>query len=175
MSYGVPRVSPSSVVAGGTASSVQKVANVVALVDIGIDQPRSIDGDFNVVTVDKNGKVVEGVTLAPDRVHLRLDLLDAPGARTVFVSPKTVGMPPFPYRVVAIEVEPQSVMITGKGERLLASTAVSTEPIELNERTRSFSQRVKLIPPEGCSVSGAGSVLVNVRIEKPSDEDPDSQ
>lgn len=85
-------------------------------------------------------------------------------SKLLFISPVTTGKPPYPHKVLDIEVEPQSVTLTGRPARLMEISTVSTEPILLDDRTETFSRRVSLVAPPGTSLANGGTAEVTVRI-----------
>ncbi|MCL6630962.1 MAG: hypothetical protein K6U00_15310, partial [Armatimonadetes bacterium] len=118
--FGVPQLSPGKAIVSGRTAVVNKVAKLVINVDADSSAPSDIDGDFVVHAIDAHGKQVRGVELTPERVHLKLNLLEAPATRAVFVSIDTNGLPPFPYKVESISIKPQMVTVAGKPERLVS-------------------------------------------------------
>jgi len=165
--FGTPQVSPGKVIVSGIARKVDTVNRLVVAVDPGDLSANNIDNDFLVVAQDRYGRQVQGVELIPKKAHVRLELLEAPASRAVYVSLDAVGQPPFPCRVSGIDVYPQTVTLTGRPERLMNITTLKTKPVKLTNRTRTFSQRVSIIAPMGCGLADGKSVRVTVRIESP--------
>jgi YbbR domain-containing protein len=173
--FGAPQLSPAKAVVSGRAATVNQVAKLVVDVDANNLPEGDIDGNFVVIAVDKNGKRVQGVEIIPERIHLSLKLLEAPASRLVFVSIDTNGLPPFPYKVENISISPQTVTVTGKPESLASVTTIKTEPIRLTGRTRSFSQKVRLVVPPNIQLADQRQVRVSVKIgieETPETETP---
>ena len=85
-------------------------------------------------------------------------------SKVLFISPVTTGKPPYPHKVLDIEVEPQSVTLTGRPARLIEISTVSTEPILLDDRTETFSRRVNLVAPAGTSLADGRTAAVTVLI-----------
>ena len=163
---GESRVSPSSAVVAGTAQNVNAIRRLVVKVDPG-DSAESIDDDFPVIACDKHGRPAQNVELSPAKARLRLELREAPARRVAFVSPSVVGQPPFPCKVRRIDVSPESVSVTGPPERLLDVTMLKTEPVELSNRTETFSRDVRVILPPGLTLEEEKSVHVIVHITSP--------
>lgn len=165
--FGQPQVSPSQVIVSGTAERANRVTRLMVAVDVGASNADGINGEFSVVALDRYDKQVKDVELTPERIYLRLPLLEAPASRAVFVSVDIVGQPPFPHKVGGIDVYPQTVTVTGRPERLMNTTSVKTEPVYLANRTKTFSQRVRVIAPSGLTLADSGYVRVTVKIEAP--------
>lgn len=164
--FGIPQITPDRAVVSGVAQLVNRVARVAAIIDISGPNPGSVNSEFGLVALDAAGKQIQGVDIAPAKVHVRLDLLEAPASRAVFVSLNALGQPAFPYRVSDISVRPSTVTVRGRPESLVNVTTLKTEPIRLDNRTHTFSQRVRVIVPEGLSAVDTSHVRVTVRIEK---------
>jgi len=161
-----PALSPSRVAISGTAKQTSAVSQVILAVDTKFATDGSIDDYFAVSAVDEYGKAVKGLTLNPEKVHLHLDLVEAPASRVVFISPEIVGQPPFPCKVTSIEVSPQTISVTGRPEQLMNVTTIKTKPISIGSRTKTFSQVVPLLAPPGLSLVKGDAVRVTVKIEE---------
>lgn len=164
--FSKPSVSPNRVLISGTAKQISQVSQVVLAVDTKATNDGSIDDNFAVSALDANGKAVGGLEINPQKVHLRLELVEAPASRVVFISPDVVGQPPFPCRVTGIEVEPQTISVTGRPEQLMNMTTVKTQPVSIGGHTKTFSQLVQVIAPEGLALAKGDSVRVTVKIEE---------
>ena len=137
---------------------------MVVAVDTNDTSNGSIDDNFAVAALDADGKAVEGLALNPQKVHLRLELVEAPASRVVFISPEVSGQPPFPYKVSEINVEPQTISVTGRPEQLMNVTTIKTQPIQIAGHTKTFSQVVQVVAPRGLALTKGDSVRVTVRI-----------
>jgi len=167
--FGAPEFTPPRAVISGLPDRVSRVNRLTVTVEPAQLREGVIEGDFTLSAKDKDGKEVQGLRINPAKVHLRLRLEQVPATRVVFVSPNIVGQPPFPYRVSEINVKPQVVTITGRPERLMQISAVSTQPLNLTSHTQTFTQRVAVSLPPGTSVADARYVRVTVRIESPAE------
>lgn len=163
--FGTPQISPAQVILRGTAEHVKRTARLVVAVDTVASEKDGITGEFPVLALDKNGKPVQGVELSPEKVRLRLELLETPASRAVFISVDAVGQPPFPHKVVGIEVDPQTVTVTGRPEQLINITTLKTEPVQLANHTKSFSQQARIIAPPDLTLTDGKQVRVTVKIE----------
>ena len=161
-----PALSPSRVAISGMAKQTSAVSQVILAVDTKFATDGSIDDYFTVSAVDSYGKAVTGLTLNPEKVHLHLDLVEAPASRVVFISPEIVGQPPFPCKVTSIEVSPQTISVTGRPEQLMNVTTIKTKPISIGSHTKTFSQVVPVLAPPGLALVKGDAVRVTVRIEE---------
>jgi YbbR domain-containing protein len=162
--FGSPQLSPNRASASGTGRQLDLISQLVAAVDTKSATAGGIDDDFPITPLDKDGKPVSAIETTPLKVHLRLDLLEAPASRIVFVSPDVVGQPPFPCRVTGIEVKPQSIAVTGRPEQLANVTTLKTGTIPLAGRTQSFTARVRVIAPQGLALAENSAIRVTVSI-----------
>lgn len=164
--FGAPWFSPGKVRVSGTARDVNAVSRLVIAVDPGENVKNSIDGSFPVIPQGKDGKQVQDVDLSPEKVRLRVVLRKAPARRAVLVSLDIVGQPAPSYKVASVEVIPNTVMILGRPDDLVGISTLRTEPLDINNRTRTFSQDVKVIAPEKTAFADVSAVRVTVKIEQ---------
>jgi len=162
--FGSPQLAPNRASASGTGRQLDLISQLVAAVDMKSATAGGIDDDFPLTALDKDGKPVSAIETTPLKVHLRLNLLEAPASRIVFVSPDVVGQPPFPYKVTDIEVKPQSIAVTGRPEQLANVTTLKTGTIPLAGRTQGFTARVRVIAPQGLALAENGVIRVTVSI-----------
>lgn len=172
--FGAPQLSPNRAAVIGTTAQLDVVSQLVVAVDTRRSAAGEINSDFPIVALDKDGKPVAGVEINPRKVHLRLELLESAASRIVFVSPDVVGQPPFPYKVTKIVVIPQTVSVSGRPEQLADVTTLRTEPLQVGGRTDGFSERVRVIPPQGLALGESGYVRVTVTIAS-SEKNPPSE
>jgi len=155
---------PDTVLITGPESRVALVTNVVGNLSI-----TSIRDDFSTVTnltaVDENGRQISGVTLSPTQTDVFLQVIQASGYRDVAVRVDTVGQPASGYRVINISVEPPTVTVFSAtpGQVADISGVVSTQPLDLTDRTEGVDTRLGLVLPEGVTMVGDDQT-VQVRI-----------
>jgi len=121
--------------------------------------------------LDKDGKLVKGVTLTPATVTVRLDVQKQLNYREVAVVARTKGVPARGYYVSSVEVTPATVTVVGPPAVVAKMpSVVSTKgEINLTGATRMIAERLELDLPEGVSVltegqQGTQQVLVTVGI-----------
>ncbi|MHB1001935.1 MAG: CdaR family protein [Armatimonadota bacterium] len=162
--FGAPMVSPGKAVVDGPARLVNTVRQLVVSLDPG-GSSGSIEGDFTVMALDAEGKNIQGIAVNPGKVHLRMDLLESPSSRIVYITPGITGQPPYPYHVASIDVEPKTAVLTGKSERLTEISTLVTNPVNISKRTRTFTQNASIPVPAGLEIAGEQNVKVTVHIE----------
>lgn len=163
--FGSPKLTPDRATFSGSSETVNSVEQLVASVDAKGAASGVIDTTSSLAPLDKNGKRVAGLELAPAKVHVHLQLLDAPASRIVFVSPSVVGQPQYPNEVTKIEVSPQTISVTGSADQLGGVTTIRTEPISVDGRTAGFTQRVRVVAPKGLTIGDNGMVRITVTIK----------
>jgi YbbR domain-containing protein len=162
--FGAPDVAPGKATVSGTAKQVNAVAQLVAEVESRGGYASGVDDELQLVAEDKDGNVMRGLEISPARVHVHLELLEAPASRIVFVSPDITGQPAFPYKVNSIEVSPQTISITGTADQLGSVTTLRTDAISVSGRTSDFTQRVRVLAPRGLAIGANRYVRVTVSI-----------
>jgi YbbR domain-containing protein len=162
---GEPAVDPSSVTISGAESLVSQVEEVRASVDIS-DATESFDGEVPLVALNAQGEAVEGLTLAPGEVRATQPVFLQGGYRNVIVRVITTGQPANGYKLTNITVSPLNVVVFSSNPQLVNDLPgyVETMPVVLEGVEDDFDTFVALNLPEGISVVGDQSVLVQVSI-----------
>lgn len=170
--YSQAIINPSSVVVSGRSADVARVKRVV--LTLGEQAPdRSVDDYFPVAALDERGDVVVDVDLEPDRVRLRLQLVEVPAAKAVIVSPNITGEPKYPARVTRVSVVPASVTLRGKADALMGVSTITTEKVSIEGADSTVTREVPLRPPPGMEVVGQSTVRVTVHIASPEPQPQD--
>ena len=162
--FSAPLITPGRLTVSGMGERVRNVKRLVVMIDPTASDTGVIDADLPVRAVDDGGNEVNGVQISSAKVKVHLELERAPVSKVVFVTPSISGHPPFPYKVLGIDVKPQSVTLNGRPERLMEISTASTEPLALGAHTKTFSQRVHLITPSGSSLANGRTATITVRI-----------
>lgn len=139
-------------------SSVQAVANIEQL---RADYTSSVSlRPFN-----ENGQVVEGVTLTPETVRVRVPIRSVAGLRRVAVLGNIKGFPADGYTVSSVASDPQLVNLTGSSGPLDAVNQIGTESIDVTGATTTFTREVSLLVPVGTSLQVGESPRVTVTVQ----------
>lgn len=150
-------------ITGASAAVARVVAGRVAVVfdPGGLD----VDREIEVRPIDVNGEVVAGVDVEPRTVHVRIPLFTDRESRTVPVNAIVTGAPAPGFRISAVRVEPQTVLVQGDAEQLTALAQADTAPVSLFGATADVAQTVTLALPSGIVATGSGAVTVRVSVE----------
>lgn len=161
-SYGTPTLTPGSVVIHGAAGALSKVKQVLLTLDG--DAAGSATEYYEIFAVGSSGSAVPGVTVKPNKVKAKLDMVEVPATKTVLVSPVLSGMPKFPLRVARYAVTPSFVTLRGKPSRLATISVISTDKIDIEGAEGTVSHDADLRVPSGVRVAGSSSVKVTVYV-----------
>jgi hypothetical protein len=150
----------------GPESRVAEVVSAFAAVNI--EQMRNTsESSLQLEPRDDGGNVVEGVSLAPERVFVRVPIYPVVGLRRVPVVGDVSGRPAPGYVVTGIESDPAVINLSGSSGQLNNINQVSTRPVNINGATRSVTDTVDLIIPQGTqSQSGVTAATITVQIKQ---------
>jgi YbbR domain-containing protein len=156
---------PQQVVLTGPESVVGRVTRVRVQVNInGIRE--SIDQDFQIDALDQNSTPVSGLSIQPQVAHVSLPVLRQGGFRDMAVKVIVRGQVAPGYRVESISVFPPVVTVYSANPDLVSGLpgVVETQPLDLNGVSSNTSVRVSLSLPQGISVVGQQTVLIQAGI-----------
>ncbi len=131
------------VAVSGPQNRVERVTSASVTVDI--DQLRvTYASEQELQAVDANGDPVDGVTLRPDTVNVRIPIRSVVGIKLVPVLGNVMGSPAPGYLVTGVESDPSLVDIVGNSNVLNAIDWVNTEPIDISNATRTITREVEM-------------------------------
>ena len=162
---GTSTLDPKEVVISGPQSLVTQVTK--AQVNIKLDGVRDgIDQTAPIIPLDQNNQTVNGLTLHPDSVHVALPVSQQGGFRDVAVKVIVRGQVASGYRLDNISVVPQVITVYSSDSALVNAMPgyVETQPIDLQNVSDNINTRVTLNLPEGISVVGQPSVLIQAAV-----------
>ena len=156
---------PAFVTISGAASQVAQVDEVQATLDIS-DSRETIETNVPVLALDVAGGPVPGVVVTPDEIRVTQPIFLQGGYRNVIVKVVTSGQPANGYKLTNITVSPLNVVVFSTDPQLVNDLPgyVETEPVNLDGAEDDVDNFVALNLPEGVSVVGDQSVLVQVNI-----------
>lgn len=109
-----------------------------------------------------SGVEIEGIEQR--RIRLQMERIRR---KTVRVEPEIIGQPAPGFRLREVRAVPSEVLISGAESRLEGVTLAATEAIDIQNRSRSFSQTVYLdLTDPGLRIDNASRVDVYVVIEE---------
>ncbi|HNT55542.1 MAG TPA: CdaR family protein [Anaerolineaceae bacterium] len=161
-----PTLSTDSVTITGPEVLVNQVAEVQAILDIGLSQ-QSITRTITLTAVDEVQSPVTGITISPNEVTVTQDITQRFGYRSVVVNVVVTGQVAQGYRLTNISVFPPAVTVYSADPSIVDSLPgyVQTEALDLVNATDDLDIFLDLSLPEGVSVvGGQETVLVRVGI-----------
>ena len=160
-----PLATPGSIVVSGAAGQVSRVSRVVAKVSI--EGARgTIKRSVALQALDSEGNPVSGVSLSPSRVDVLVPVRQLGGYRDVAVKVVLRGRVANGYRITNVTVSPPVVTVFSQDPKRVRDLPgfVETEPLDISGATDDIDARLKLALPQGVSVVGDETVLVQVGV-----------
>ncbi len=154
-----------SATVSGPKSSVDKVTQVAASLDLtGITE--TINRTLTLQALDANGNAVNGVTISPDRVSVQQIITQRGGYRNEVVKVIQIGQVAPGYRLTNITISPPVVTVFSSNPQLVNYLPgyIETDALNLNNLKADFDTRLQLNLPQGISVVGDQTVLVQVGV-----------
>jgi YbbR domain-containing protein len=158
-------IEPAQIVLSGPLSMVEQVSSLHASVSLeGLRE--SIEASFPVTALDESGQPVNEVGLNPAEVQVTLPVLLQGGYRDLAVKVVVRGQVASGYRLANISVSPPVVTVFSNDAALVNALpgVLETQPLELDNANDDLSTRLALALPEGVSLVGEQTVLVQVGI-----------
>lgn len=145
----------------------QNLVNQVAVLQADLDLSKVTDTTSLRVAITplgtNNYPISKNLDVIPDKVQAYVVVEKKQSFVKIPVNPVLQGTLPTGYDAGLVSADPSEVRLLGALDNLTTVTAIPTEPIDLSNKTRSFEQKVKLIPPEGVKVFPSEvTVLVEV-------------
>ena len=162
---GTPSYTPTSVTVSGAASVVDLVTSTQVALDIS-EADETMDVEIPVLALDANSDPVEGVLVNPKTISVTQPVYLQGGYRNVIVKVLTTGQPANGYKLTNITVSPLNVVVFASDPQLVNDLPgfVETDPVDLTGAEDDVDTFAALQLPEGISVVGDETVLVQVSI-----------
>ena len=123
-------------------------------------QTRDLEETLPLQAVNSTGDVVQGVTLTPDRVSIKIPIVAQVDVQQISVVPDVVGQPAPGYAVGSIDWTPKIVEVFTSGS---VTGTLSTAPVNIAGATTDITQSVTLSQP-GNVITRPANVPVVVRV-----------
>lgn len=148
----------------GPKSVVTEVSRVIGYVGL-----TGNDADFDLQAplsaISEEGRDVSNVRVVPSIIAVHVQMARGLSKKVVSVLPILEKDLPGGYEVDAVQVSPSSIEIAGDDKLFSGIQGIETERISLKDKTETFTTSVKLVPPEGITVTNQ-EVNVNIVIKK---------
>lgn len=161
--YRTPIITPPAADLVGDKVSVESVSQLL----VKTDSPSSVgtvDSDFPIVPLDANGQQISNITVVPAMASVRIGIVRVPAMKVLVVSPTIVHSPPFPYKIASVLVKPESVVVSGRPNRLNQVGTISTAPVDVGGAVSDVQRQVALTAPAGTTLTDSTPVTVTVHI-----------
>lgn len=160
-----PTLSQNTVTIVGPESEVNRVKVVRVVIDL-TQASDDITRVLNVLVLDENENLVDGVTVIPEQVTLEQPITQLGGYRNVVVKVVTTGQPALGYRLTNVSVSPPTISVFSNNPQLVLGLPgfVETSPLDLTGVKDDVEVRLPLNLPAGVSVVGDQNVAVQVGV-----------
>jgi YbbR domain-containing protein len=160
---GEPKLNQTQAKISGPTSQVQKVNQLVALLDIS-NLSSNLTRTIILHALDSRGVEVAGVSLEPTKVTVELPVKQLGGYRNVFVKIVTSGQIAPDFYLTGIVADPPNITIYATDPEVANNmpSFIETVPIDLNGASLSFASTAILNLPQGIQLVGDQTVSVQV-------------
>jgi YbbR domain-containing protein len=165
----LPATTPEQITVSGPKPTVEQVAE--ALTEVSLQNARdTVVTQDTPILLDAAGNRIEGLTVLPPAVIVKVIIERQVGYRDVTVRATMQGSPAPGYWISNISVEPALVTVYGQQSVIEAFPGfLDTEPLDVDNAENDVIQRVALALPEGVLVLGEGAgeegILVQISIQ----------
>ena len=162
---GEARLSPNEIVISGPKSLIERVVQIRAPINL-TGARESIEDTVTVQPLDENNRIVTGLGLNPVEVNVTLPISQQGGYRDLAVKVVVTGQVASGYRLANISVFPPVVTVFSGDPTLVNSLpgVLETQPLDLENANDELTTRLAINLPEGVSLVGEQTVLVQVNI-----------
>ena len=162
---GETSLEPMEIVVAGAQSQVQKVMRARVSVDLsGIRE--NYDQTLPIEILDEKGQPVNGITVSPETIHVSMPVSQQGGYRDVAIKVITTGRVASGYRLTDISVFPPVVTVFAGDPQLVSELpgVLETQSLDLQNAQEDINTRIALNLPEGISIVGEQTVLIQVGV-----------
>ncbi|MEG0773099.1 CdaR family protein [Clostridium sp.] len=160
-----PTISSQIVVVSGGKTYIDKVANIVANIDI-TNANVDINKTIQLKAVDAEGKEVQNVKVSPEYAQVNVSIKKG---KEVDIEAVTTGGTTTGASVESIEIIPRKIEVIGNNDIIDQLNSISTEPIDLSKVSGDTTIEVKLKLPQGVTLVKPDTVVkVKLTLKKPS-------
>jgi YbbR domain-containing protein len=162
---GDPDLQPATVIISGAQSQVHLATR--ARVVLNLNRIReNVDQDLLVEVLDENGQAVNGITVSPSSIGVRIPVIQQGGYRDVAVKVVTTGRVASGYRLTDLSVFPPVVTVFSTDPQRVNDLPgiLETQPLDLQNAQNDISTRLGLGLPAGVSIVGEQTVLIQAGV-----------
>ncbi len=138
----------------GPVSLLRQVSYLEVSVSLHGNEKEMVEDIFSLKPVDAAGRQVNGVTLDPEQVRVRVPLRQLVNYKEMIVDVDVLGKPAPDYHFVSMSVNPPVVQVIGPAFILDDLPGVlATVPISIEGRTEDVTERLPLILAPGITTA----------------------
>jgi len=162
---GPPVISAISAALSGPASVADSVSELVARVNLN-GTKESLNESLTLIPLNADGGTVSGVTVTPSVVTVNIRVEQLGGFRDVAVKAVIEGRAAPGYSMSNLDITPLVVTLFSADPKQVGNLPgfVETQPLDISNAKENIEARLNLALPEGVSLVGEQSVLVQVSI-----------
>lgn len=159
-----PLSEPAEVEISGPRTLVTQVRSVVATVFLR-NAKSQVEQVRPLIARNPQNLEVERVSIEPSTARIVVPVVQPPGRKEVVVRADVKGLPSPNYRLTGVNVEPQTVVLSGSPSALREIPGfVETTPLDIEGATDDVRESLPLIVPENVSILQVSSVVVTVGV-----------
>lgn len=156
------------VVVYGPTTQLESISSVVAQLTLS-EQRNSFDETIDLLAIDEAGEAIADVRVMPEQITVSVVITERDDIHQIAVHQPSLdfGSLPWGYYPKSIQYEPQFIFVSGTPEQLASLPEfLSTEKVDLSDRTEDFAVEVPIILPVGLNiVDEKHTILVKIGIE----------
>ena len=159
-----PLSEPAEVEISGPRTLVTQVRSVIATVFLR-NAKSQVEQVRPLIARNAQNLEVERVNVEPGTARIIVPVVQPPGRKEVVVRADVQGLPSPNYRLTGVNVEPQTVVLSGSPSALRDVPGfVETTPLDIEGATDDVRESLPLILPENVSSLQVSSVFVTVGV-----------
>lgn len=147
----------------GPKTAVDEVAKIIGYLNID-NEISDVIKNVTLVAVNINGREVSNVSIYPATTEATASLVRGLSRKVVAIKPNIVGKLPININLKNIILQPDIIEIAGNDDLLQGIADLTTEEISLSNVRDNATKRVKLILPEGITVT-SDEVIASIEVE----------
>lgn len=145
-------VTPSTAQVSGPKSKLNGI-QAVAQVNLSQAAAPGINNTYPVIILDASNKTVNGLTVNPPNVTVKMVVVADAITVTKAVGFTITGQPAAGYRVTNVQISPLVVEATGLQNVLGGVTILSTDPVDISGQKADVIRIVTIRPPNGVALN----------------------
>ncbi|RMD51436.1 MAG: hypothetical protein D6835_03315 [Candidatus Thermofonsia bacterium] len=158
-------IDPQAITVSGTESQVNSLDSARVTVFLNNVKETKVE-TLQPIFYDRLGRVtsVSNLILSTNQVTVTIPVSESAGFAEKTIVPNIVGTPADGYRLLSVQVNPETVLIQGRQTQLNLLSRVQTEPIDITGLAEPTQFQVSLELPEGITRDSLEPIVVDVDI-----------